>query len=192
MKKHSILLFILTLLTLSGFGQRKLQQLDDEEAKKQEQLKAYEKKDKKFDIDKLVYGGNVGISFSGGGSYILAQPMVGYKIYPKTILGSGFTYIYQSITFNNVKYSTSAYGPILFARQNLFGQIFGHFEYQPINYERTSSVTLKSERIWSNQLFVGGGLGGNGIQVYVLYNLLYDNNSFYSTSPWYIRVGFMF
>ena len=60
MKKQSIILLISCFLALNGSAQRKMQQLDEEEAKKQEQLKAYEKKDRKFDPEKLVYGGNLG------------------------------------------------------------------------------------------------------------------------------------
>jgi hypothetical protein len=190
MKKQSILLLTFLLLGLSGIAQRKIQQLDEEEAKKQEQLKAYEKGKKGFDKDKLVYGGNVGAAFSSNSSYILAQPLVGYKVKEKTILGTGFTYIYYSNTFNGIKSNYSAYGPILFARQILIPQIFAHVEWQPINYPRYRSINVV-ERTWSNQLFVGGGIGSNGAQVYVLYDLLHSKDSYYS-SPLLIRIGFMF
>ncbi|OYU95218.1 MAG: hypothetical protein CFE21_13015 [Bacteroidetes bacterium B1(2017)] len=163
-----------------------MKQLDEEESKKQEQLKAYEKNKTGFDPSKLVYGGNVGAAFNTNYSYVLAQPMVGYKVYPKTIAGLGFTYIYQSNNIGGKTYSTSAYGPIVFVRQSLIPQIFLHAEYQPINHQ--ISIT---ERTWTNQLFVGGGLGSSGAQVYVLYDVLHSSQSLYA-SPWMIRIGFMF
>ncbi len=192
MNKQSIILTILCFLALSGSAQRKMQQLDEDEAKKQEQLKAYEGSTKGFDPEKLVYGGNIGGSVSNTGSFVLAQPMVGYKIKPKTILGAGFTYVYQSYNYGGVKFSSNAYGPMLFARQNLLPIIFLHTEWHPINYERFYTYN-KSERVWSNQYFIGGGYGGDGAQIYVLYNLLYnEKTSFYNVSPWLIRIGFLF
>lgn len=181
---------ILTLLTLLSSAQRKIQQLDEEEAKKQEELDPKSNNKKGFNKEKLTYGGNIGASFLNGNTFILAQPMIGYKVKPKTVLGTGFTYIYQGYKFQGKTYSSSAYGPILFARQNLLTQFFAHVEYQPINFEDVS--LNKVERKWTQNAFIGGGLGSNGAQVYILYNILYEpTNSFYA-SPWYIRVGFMF
>jgi len=191
MKKQSIFLLIIGLLSLTTSAQRKIQQLDEEEAKKQEQLKPKSVDKKGFDKEKMVYGGNVGASFANGNTFILAQPMVGYKVKPKTVLGTGFTYIYQSIKYLNTNYTSTAWGPILFARQNLLPQIFAHAEYQPINHEVYITPT-KFERVWTQNAFIGGGLGGDGAQVYVLYNLLHDANNSYYESPWYIRIGFMF
>lgn len=191
MKKQSIILLISCLLALHGSAQRKMQQLDEEEAKKQEQLKAYEKKDRKFDPEKLVYGGNLGGAISNNGSYFLLQPMVGYRVLEKTIPGLGFNYTYQSVKYNTGQtLSSSNYGPIVFLRQGLFGNVFAHAEWSPMNYQLYSSFT-KSERIWVNQAFIGGGFGGDGVQVYVLYNLLQDQSPF-EGSPWYLRIGFLF
>jgi hypothetical protein len=190
MKKVSIIMFTLLVFITNSYGQRKLQQLDEEEAKKQEQLKAYENKKKGFDPEKLTYGGNLGGGITNGYTYFLAQPMVGYLVKPKTILGTGFTYIYESQKLNNKTYSSSAYGPILFARQNIVGNIFAHVEWAPMNYEIYLTPS-QSERQWFNQLYVGGGTGGKGAQVYLLYNVLHYQNP-YASSPWYFRIGFMF
>ncbi|MDZ4668050.1 MAG: hypothetical protein SGJ00_09210 [bacterium] len=190
MKKLSIFILTLLVFTLNSNAQRKLQQLDEEEAKKQEQLKAYEGTKKGFDPSKLTYGGNVGGGFSGNYGYFLAQPMVGYMVKPKTMLGTGFTYIYESQKFNNKTFTSTAYGPLLFARQGLFGNIFAHVEYAPMNYQVYKTPTI-SERQWFNQLYVGGGMGGRGAQIYLLYNVLHDQNP-YANSPWYFRIGFMF
>lgn len=191
MKKLSFILIILTLASTQSMAQRKMQQLDEEEAKKQEQLKAYENKDKGFDPSKIAVGGNLGGGISSYNTYFLLQPMVGYRIKPKTMPGLGFTYIYQSSKYsNNQTFTSSSYGPILFFRQGLIGNIFAHAEYSPMNYQVYTSATT-SERMWVNQAFVGGGTGGQGAQIYILYNLLQDQNPF-GGSPWYIRIGFMF
>jgi hypothetical protein len=193
MKKISIILSILYLCTAPVWAQRKMQQLDEEEAKKQEQLKAYEGKKYAFDKDKIVFGGNVGLSFNSIGTFALAQPMLGYRVFPHTILGAGFIYIYQSRTLApNLKLSTHTYGPLVFAQQEILSAIIAHAEWQPINYEYFRTITT-SERVWLNQFFVGGGYGSNGAQILLLYDLLYDaNSSIYRNSPYLLRIGFMF
>ena len=56
MKKQSIFLFTLLILTLNASAQRKIQQLDEEEAKKQAELDPKAGQKKGFDKDKLVFG----------------------------------------------------------------------------------------------------------------------------------------
>lgn len=176
-----------------AMAQRKIQQLDEDEARKQEQLKAYERSGKGFSADKFTFGGNAGLSMSGGYTYFLAQPLVGYKVKPGTIPGVGFTYIYLGYKGSAGTYSTNAYGPIVFLRQHLLEQVFAYAEYQPINYSRQLTLSKPAERVWENQLFVGGGVRSGPALVYVLYNVLYDSQtSFFNSSPWYFRVGFFF
>lgn len=193
MKKVSIILITLSFLASPVWAQRKIQQLDEEEAQKQDQLKAYERKSGGFDKDKMVYGGNVGLSFTSFGTFALAQPMVGYRVLPHTILGTGFTYIYfsRNITVNQ-KLTTHTYGPLLFAQQEILQKFIAHVEYQPINYEYFRSLNV-SERVWLNQFFVGGGFGTNGAQILILYDLNFNSQTaIYRDSPWLLRVGFMF
>ncbi|MCG9880071.1 MAG: hypothetical protein MH472_05680, partial [Bacteroidia bacterium] len=159
MKKLSIILFSFCILSIPAMAQRKLQQLDEDEAKKREQLKAYENKNKGFDPDKMVYGGNAGLSFSNFGTFVMAQPMVGYRVLPHTILGVGANYIYFSRNLSaNQKQVTHTYGPLVFAQQEILSVLIAHAEWQPINYEYFRTLTI-SERRWLNQFFVGGGYG---------------------------------
>ena len=189
--------FVILLLLISSFStvlnaQRKMQELDEEEAKKEQELKKYESNKKGFDKDKLSFGGNVGASFANGGMFIMLQPMVGYYVLPKTMAGVGATYIYQSYTYMGKKYSSNTYGPILFARQQLLPSVFLHGEYQPINYEIYNPLAGKEERHWVNQLFVGGGYGGrSGGFIFVLYDVLWDQNTSIYGSPWAIRMWLM-
>ncbi len=193
MKKVVILLGLLIGFSSFGSAQRKVQQLDEEEAKKREELKTYEKDKKGFDKDKLTFGGNVGGTLSNGVSFLMLQPMVGYYFLPKTMAGVGATYIYYQVKNNlGQKYSTNIYGPIIFARQQVLPSIFAHGEWQPINYERYNLTKNNYERFWSNQLLLGGGYGGKtGVFIFALYDVLHDENSFYA-NPLMIRVGFMF
>jgi len=193
MKKVVILLGLLIGFSSLGSAQRKVQQLDEEEAKKREELKTYEKDKKGFDKDKLMFGGNVGGTLSNGVSFLMLQPMVGYYFLPKTMAGVGATYIYYQVKNNlGQKYSTNIYGPIIFARQQVLPSIFAHGEWQPINYERYNLTKNNYERFWSNQLLLGGGYGGKtGVFIFALYDVLHDENSFYA-NPLMIRVGFMF
>lgn len=193
MKKLSIILSILCFLAAPAWAQRKMQQLDEEEAKKQEQLKAYEGKQKGFDKDKMVYGGNVGLSFSNFGTYAMAQPMVGYRVLPHTILGVGATYIYFSRNLTATqKLVTHTYGPLVFAQQEILQKFIAHAEYQNINYQYFRTPTI-SERVWLSQFFVGGGYGSNGAQILLLYDLNFNSQTaIYRDSPWLLRIGFMF
>lgn len=193
MKRFVILIGLLLGLSVLGSAQRKIQQLDEDEAKKREQLEAYEKKDKGFDKDKLSFGGNMGGTIFQNGGFLMLQPMVGYDLLPKTMAGIGATYIYiQQRNILGQTFSTNIYGPIVFARQQLLPMIFAHGEWQPINFERFNINTLNYERFWSNQVLLGGGYGAQkGAYVFALYNILHDQNSFYQ-NPLMIRVGFMF
>ncbi|MBC7384447.1 MAG: hypothetical protein H7296_15880 [Bacteroidia bacterium] len=189
MKKQSIILFISLLISFSVQAQRKLKQLDEEEAKKKEQ---YETQDDKgiFNKDKWTFGGNVGGYFFSGGGFFFAQPLAGYRVTEKTIVGTGITYMYQGINLNGKKYSANIYGPVLFVRQQVLNQLFAHIQYQPINYPRGYN---SADRIWENVLYIGGGYGGSkGVYIGALYNILWmENKSFYG-SPLQINFGFMF
>jgi hypothetical protein len=193
MKRVVILLGLLVVFCTVGSAQRKIQQLDEEEAKKREELKTYEKDKKGFDKEKVSFGGNVGGAISNTGGFLMLQPMVGYYVLPKTMAGVGATYIYYSVKNSlGQKFTTNVYGPIVFARQQILPTIFAHGEWQPINYERYNQRNNAKERIWSNQLYLGGGYGGKtGVFVFALYDIMHNEKSFYA-NPLMIRVGCMF
>ncbi len=177
----------LLLLNMAFYAnaQRKLIPLDDQSPKETiDSGKSIE------DFDKWRFGGNFTAGFSNGGGMLLLQPMAGYLLKPKTMIGGGFTYIYFAQSYRGVKYESSIYGPQLFARQGLISSIQAHVEYMPINMQ---SLTKKDQRDWLNQLFVGGGMmPDKGMYVLLLYNVLYDVNTSPFGSPWDIRIGLMF
>jgi len=136
-------------------------------------------KDRKFNLDadwmdKIVLGGNVGLSFENNFLYLNLSPNLGYQITEKLTLGTGVSYIYSS--FNGVSFHN--YGANFFSRYKIFDQIFAMAQYELLNYDSG----LESGRENYSTLLLGGGLaqpiGGNAyLVVSALYNVLYDTNS---------------
>jgi len=186
--KLSMLGISLLLLSMSNTvsAQRKLVPLDE-----QAPAETSSSPSSTFDKnDRWRYGGNFSGGFSNAGGMLLLQPMAGYLLKPKTMLGGGFTYIYYAQTYRGLKYESSIYGPQVFARQGLISSIQAHAEYMPINLQ---SYTKKDQRDWLHQLYLGGGMmPDKGVYILVLYNVLYDANTSPFGSPWDFRVGLMF
>ncbi len=192
MKKLSIYLLISLLFSFSASAQRKLKQLDEEEAQKKEQYEGPQK-NKFYDPEKWTFGGNLGASFYTGGYFFMAQPIAGYMVAENTMLGVGATYMFQSQTFYGKKYSSNIYGPILFARQQFLEQFFAHMEYQPLNYGHYDYFTNSEKRQWENILYAGIGYGEKrGAYIIALYNVLWNESTSLYYSPWDLRMGILF
>lgn len=194
MIKQCFLIATLICFSLNqGLAQRKLQNLDEDKAaenKKQEET--YGKSGKNWS-ERFVFGGNLGGGIGSNSTFLLVQPIIGYKLTETTITGAGATYIYSSFKFGGKQYSTSVYGPILFVRQNFLENFFAMAEYQPINYEYYDFLQNSSARTWYQQLNIGGGYGSiPGAYIAVLYNVLYDSKNQIFNNPLDIRVGFFF
>lgn len=191
--KHKILLTLLVMcMANSLWAQRKMKNIDDEEAEKNQALEKQYGKSNNND-NKWIFGGGFGGGFGSISSFLLLQPTVGYRVTERTIVGGGATYIYSSFRFNNKTYSNSVYGPIAFVRQNLTESIFVQGEYQPLNYSHFDRLTLQEQRRWYQQLYVGGGYGAiPGGFIGVFYNVLFDPENQIYSSPLDIRFGFFF
>lgn len=173
-------------------AQRKLKQLDEEEAQKKEQFEGPQK-NRFYDPEKWTFGGNLGGNFYPGGYFFMAQPIAGYMVAEKTMLGIGATYMFQSQTYFGKKYTNSIYGPILFARQLVLEQVFAHIEYQPLNYGMFDITTNTEKRQWENILYAGVGYGAKrGVYIIALYNVLWNEGASLYYSPWDIRIGILF
>src|SRR5438105_3608855 len=92
MKCISFILLLIIICQPFANAQRKLKQLDEE---KQEENDKYKNRSRDDWKDKFVFGGNIGGSFGSNFSFFLAQPMVGYRVKEKTLVGVGATYIYS-------------------------------------------------------------------------------------------------
>src|SRR6478752_4865128 len=97
-KQILIITGILVFCGLSAVAQRNLQEMDPD---KQAEKDKYKEENKPDWRERVSFGGNLTGGFSSMGSYFLIQPQVFYKIKPKTIVGTGVTYIYWSQKYIN-------------------------------------------------------------------------------------------
>lgn len=196
----------LLLSSIPVMAQRKIKPMDPEKAERE----AAEKEGQNSNwTDRLVFGGNFMASFGNTFSQVLIAPLVGYKVNERFIAGAGVTYMYwsQSLALSNgqtLDYSDNVYGLNLFGRHSLFGPLFAHAEYQPMNFTAYNGLG-DHKRQWSNALYLGGGVNqsiGNSGAFYVmlLYDVLWedyptDPRSYptsFMLSPLDIRIGFFF
>ncbi|GAB1449698.1 MAG: hypothetical protein LCH37_02150 [Bacteroidetes bacterium] len=193
MKRYALLLSglgLLLMLATPSLAQRKLKTLDEDQAAEE---KKYEDPYKnRLGNGKWRFGGNFTGGLSTNGGMLFLQPIAGYMVKPKTMLGAGLTYIYFSQKYPGFSYNASFYGPQAFVRQGLGESLFLHAEYNPINFPLILNASGETKRTWVNQLYLGGGYSpGGGAYIMGLYNVLYDNTNPFG-SPWDIRAGFLF
>ena len=155
--------------------------------------------DKKLDLkDKLYFGGNFGANFyrvnNVNGSFnvfnLELSPRVGYRITPAFSAGPGITYQYINID----KKGFSNYGWALFARYDVFSNLFLYSEFEQLNYQppRFNFQGELVDRILVESMFVGGGYSSAisrnaAFNIMVLFNL--NDSAFSPYSNPIIRIG---
>jgi hypothetical protein len=136
---------------------------------------------------RLVFGGNVG-GYFGNPTFLMANPMVGYKSTDWWINGLGLNLTY--ISSNG--YRETIYGSSVWSRAYIVKTIIAHSELELLRREasdqfgNTASVNVP---VW----LVGAGYnsGGRiGFSAMILYDLIQDPNSPYSNPVF--RVGGLF
>ena len=151
------------------------------------------------------FGGNLGAGFSNGFSYVNVSPRMYYLATEKLWLGAGLTFIWSKDNYYPPPYDQQfVYGLNFSAQYMLIGPIFLQVEYEPLSFEKFTGgidpnsgryVVTGEERVWINNLFLGGGIAqpmGRGMFfASVLYNVTWTSSldSYYS-SPWVFRIGF--
>jgi hypothetical protein len=164
MKKLSILTFCL-LLSLVCFSQQEPQQLS------------------KFDVSRLEFGGNFGLSFGNYTTSVIIAPQVGYVFNPRFSAGAGVNYSYYRYSLDSYNKSSLNYMGF-----NVYGRV------KPVN-PVVLQVQPEVYRVWGSSygssvsrlvstLLVGGGIIvpiGNraGISMMLYYDLIQDNYSPY-------------
>lgn len=133
-----------------------------------------EKPQKEFDQKRIFTGGNIGLSFSNTGSYVLISPLLGYWVTPKISVGAGPSFEY----YKYGSFSQTNFGGRVFGRYYPFPNLFAHAEYEVISY-KSSGMT---ERKTGSRLPIGAGYSqslGGGIyaNAMVLYDVLYSADS---------------
>lgn len=189
------LVFALIFMGISSFAQV------------EEKIGNNENDEKKPFAKRLVYGGDIGLSF-GSITYIKIAPVIGYRIGERLVPGLGPIYIYESYRFYGIR--TSTYGgkavlsfTLIKAREDSrilgLGDIVLHAENEMINleplYTDVNFGTRLGERLWINNLLLGGGLSQRlsdnfGVSVFLLWDV---TNNVYSpyTNP-ILKFGFYF
>ena len=156
--------------------------------------------------DKLYYGGNFSLSF-GFTTFILINPMVGYRITNRLSAGLNLSYIYMRYRFNNAgkpyTYSSSIYGGGPFTRFFLTDWLFVHGEYNLYNgnvmYRNNANPSeINTTREWVSIPLAGAGIfyrfsERGGFMLTALYNFNYKQDKIpLFGSPLVVRIGFTF
>ncbi len=174
------------------------------------------KTDQYFDdsgfTNKLWYGGNFTLGFSGGNnqSYFAfgLTPMVGYKLIDDIVsVGPRAGFEYNNIRIQQYnggpvyKVSPLSYSVGAFARVKPFQNFFGHFEYEYKNTDSTDpnrdgyieidpNGKIVTGRVPYNNVYVGIGYTSGGLWGYEILLLYNVNQPTYTVdSPFDIRFG---
>lgn len=157
--------------------------------------------------DKLVYGGDLSVSFGSYTSVYLA-PTVGYRFSDKLVAGPGFIYQYYKLnevydpttrTLRSVEgIENTLYGPKAFVNYLVVSNIYLGSQFELLNHDYYTyqlSGPPEVDNRWSPVLFLEGGfrqkIGRKGYMLFGLrYNILHDHTSPYA-SPWFPAISFM-
>ena len=137
--------------------------------------------------DRLVFGGSLG-GYFGNPTYLMANPMIGYRTKPWWVNGVGFSITY--ISSNG--YSENIYGASLWSRAYIKNTIIAHSEFEMLRREASDQFGNQASvnvPVW----LVGAGYNSGGrirLSAMLLYDLIQDPNSPYSNPIF--RVGGLF
>lgn len=165
-----------------------------------------DKKDSTTFRDRLYFGGNLSLNlgFGGGSTFIDISPLAGYMINEKLSVGLGATYLYVSREFillpsnDRFRVSNSVYGGRTFLRHSILDNYFLHTEFETLNTKvLVNDTNGDTAREWVPGFFIGGGtfqpvFSRGGINISILYNLLYDEIRSPYGSAWVVRGGVTF
>ena len=131
-------------------------------------------KQKQPPLYKRVYLGGYGSLTVGSYTRIGVYPLIGYKITPKLSTGLKIGYEYVSDNRYTTHYTTNNYGGSIFARYRVIPRLYGHVEYEMINYE-LYNFDGTSNREWVPFLYVGGGYSQPiGRHIWMTAQILFD------------------
>ena len=142
-------------------------------------------------LDRVYVGGGMGLSGGSWGTSISLSPIVGYMVSSRLSVGVGATYQFYKYKDIYYDYTDQRYGGSLFARMNLFKQIFGYAEYSFLNYSVNGDT---NNRRTAYRLPIGLGYSQSigprsSFNIIAAYDMIYQLNGAYS-SPWVISFYF--
>jgi hypothetical protein len=199
-KKQWLLIFGWLIISLQVFSQ----------VEEQVSPTVKDQKEKSSFGQRLVFGGDIGLSF-GSITYIKLAPVIGYRLTPRLTTGVGPIYIYEN--YKDYRLESSTYGgkailsfALVRSSENggllSFGNILLHAENEVISVEPVYMyfngpypVYFLGNRLWIDNLLVGGGLsqpiGGRfSASVFILWDITQNKYSPY-TNPIF-KFGFDF
>jgi len=160
--------------------------------------------------DRLVFGGDIGLSF-GTTTYIKLAPVVGYRVTSRLVAGLGPIYIYER--YKDYDLESSTYGGKALVSFTLikgkedggplgFGSIVFHAENEVINVEPLYSMIngpyyyyFFGDRVWIDNLLIGGGIsqpiaGRFSVSMFILWDITQNQYSPYNNPIF--KFGFNF
>lgn len=152
-----------------------------------------------FSVDRLVFGGNFGASFSSYETLIGISPSVGYKVTDRLTLGTGVIYQFYRLKISPFDFKFNNYGARFYGTFQLNEFLILHSEYESLNLEYVKYNTLGlpdgTGRRTVGTTLVGGGYrqyisANSTLDLMVLYNLTETLYTPYSNPI--IRVGLSF
>jgi hypothetical protein len=163
-----------------------------------------QEKEKLSFSQRLVFGGDIGLSF-GSITYIKLAPIVGYRITDRFTAGLGPIYIYEK--YRDYHLETSTYGGKVAASFTIIkatnlpkainlGDIALHAENEVVNVEKYDPYLGQfSNRVWIDNLLLGAGitqsLGGKfAVSIFILWDVTQNPYSPYSNPIF--KFGFSF
>ena len=165
---------------------------------------------KKFDEIKknIFYGGSLALSF-GESSYIDISPLIGYKITPRFVVGTGATF--QYLSYPKYAYETSIYGGRLFSEYILIedfsemlkasilgdGGLYVHGEYEILTFETEYIIPIlypDKKHAYAEAYLFGVGvnqrMGKTIVSILALWDLNPNGYHLYSSPIFRIGVSF--
>jgi hypothetical protein len=142
-------------------------------------------------MDKIYFGGNVGLNFGHGFSFFEADPIIGYHLTDKLSAGVTFTYMYYNfIDVYGENFTDNIYGAGVFARYFVTQNVFAHVETKFLN-----GTWADGDRSTIYPFLVGGGyrskMGSrSSVFAMILYDLNYDPARSLFPSPFLYTIGF--
>jgi hypothetical protein len=166
--------------------------------------KDHAKKEKMTPSQRIVFGGDIGLSF-GTITYIKLAPVIGYRVTERFTAGLGPIYIYEKYKYYHLE--TSTYGGKVVASFTVlrgsdiggnfgFGDIVLHAENEVINVDPKFYYPDSGlKRLWIDDFLIGGGLsqsisGRFGVSIFILWDVTQNKYSPYSNPIF--KFGFSF
>ena len=163
---------------------------------------------KGFDPKRLVFGGNLALSF-GDYTFINISPQVGYMFSPMFTAGAGINYINSSFKYKDINGNELYKETYGYAGLNLFSRFFPakflfamvqpemNYSWGKVDFNNSSTPDTKLDSKWVPTFLVGagvvmgGGGGRGGLMLSIQYDLAQDPRSPYGNNAFF-GMGYSF